>query len=88
MTILAYTLPNCDTCEEIKEYLSCNDIEYEEQDTSSQEGLYHFRNIYKTYRDKIRKDEDGIVLPCVIFTDIGKVGHTLEEVKNITMEEI
>jgi glutaredoxin len=48
-----YTLPNCEHCEEIKNFLEERGIEYEPK------GANDFRKVYREIRERVVRDEEG-----------------------------
>ena len=77
MNIKIYTMPHCDKCKEIKEYLSGMGIE--EVDLGEAEGVAEIRKIYPKIKDKITRKDGQLPIPLVIIGE--KVAHTLIEVK-------
>jgi glutaredoxin len=87
MTYKIYTMPNCEKCENIKEYLGSVQESYQEVDLGDDEGVAELRKIYVQLKDKIERTEDG-QMPIPLFVssegdEVKQVGHTLDEVKAI-----
>lgn len=74
MNYQLYTLPNCEKCAEIKEFLKRKEIEYEEINIASGNGRTKFNEVYKKIRERIKRDKDGMVeLPIIIGSNDSKV---------------
>lgn len=80
-----YTMPHCEKCEAITEYMKSVDSSYQEIDLGDDEGVAELRKIYPKLKDKVQRTEDG-QLPIPLFLgiegeEIKGVAHTLDEVK-------
>jgi glutaredoxin len=80
-----YTMPMCEKCGAIKEFLSGGGISFSEVDVGDDDGVAELRKIYPKLRDKIERTSDG-QMPIPLFIgvegeEINAVAHTLDEVK-------
>lgn len=82
-----YTLPHCDKCEAIKDFLKQVNMQVEVVDLGEDDGVAALRKIYIKLKDKVTRTEDGqLPIPLFVAFDAGnviEVGHTLDEVKRI-----
>jgi ribonucleoside-triphosphate reductase len=65
-----FTLPNCDKCRQIKETLLAKQIDGEEFNLKEKDGLARVRKIYREYKDRIKRNDDGSMsVPLVLLYD-------------------
>ena len=79
-----YTLPNCEKCEEIKNFMKEKKIAYEEINVGSMEGMKKLVGLYINNKDKIVLDEKGaIVLPILVksYSGYTKIIQDVKEMK-------
>ncbi len=83
-----YTMPHCDKCEKIKEYLKEHKISFEVVDLGEDDGIAELRKSYVKLKDKVTRTSDG-QMPVPLFVsfdaegNVQAVAHKLEEVKAI-----
>ncbi len=82
-----FSLPNCDKCAAVKEYLN-GKINGETIDLGSDEGLKEFRTVYRRLKDKIERNDDGsLPIPTILLYDeddnLVTVAHHVDQVKQI-----
>ena len=83
MSYKLFTMPHCDQCATIKEFLKENSIEFTEVDLGDDDGVSELRQIYPKLKDKITRTEDGQMPVPLFVSDDFKVANSLEEVKAI-----
>jgi glutaredoxin len=87
MIYKVYTLPHCEKCENIKEYLATRNIAFEVIDLGDDDGVAALRKIYVKIKDKVQRTEDGqLPIPLLIAfdnNDVKGVAHTVDEVKTL-----
>jgi anaerobic ribonucleoside-triphosphate reductase len=82
-----FSLPNCDKCAAAKAYL-IGKVKGETVNLGSDDGLKEFREVYKTLKDRIHRNEDGsLPIPTVLLYDkhdkLITVAHQVDEIKQI-----
>jgi len=68
-----YTLPNCQECTEIKNFLDDKKINYEEVNAGTGEGRKRFKELFRNHREQIKRENQGIVLPVLIRRSDSKI---------------
>jgi len=79
-----YTLPNCNACKTIKDYLNKSNIEFTEVNLGDDEGVLELRKIYTDIKDKIKRVDNEMVIPLITISEnnkIIKVANTIKEIK-------
>lgn len=61
MEYTLFTYPNCEKCNEVKNYLKEKQIKYEEVNAGLGEGKTKFRDFYSQNKDKIYRENDGSI---------------------------
>ncbi|MBN2422566.1 ribonucleoside triphosphate reductase [Candidatus Woesearchaeota archaeon] len=83
-----FSLPNCDKCKSIKEYLAKATIEGTDTSLKDKLGVKEFRKYYRLIKDKIQRTEDGsLPIPTVLFFDknenIVATAHNVDQAKAV-----
>jgi glutaredoxin len=82
-----YTMPHCEKCQQIKEFLKSKNISANEIDLGDDDGVADLRKIYIKIKDKVKRTEDGqLPIPLFIALDNGEIrgiAHTFDEVKQV-----
>ena len=79
-----YTMPMCDKCKEIKEFLSISSVLFSEVDLGDDDGVAELRKIYPKLKDKIQRVDGQMPIPLFLGVEEGEissVAHTIDEVK-------
>ena len=87
-TYKLFTMPACDKCMAVKEYLKEKGMSFEDYNIAG-EGMEEFRRHYPKVKEKITRNEDGsLVIPILLVIDetgsIINFANKLEEIKRIT----
>ncbi|MBD3164164.1 hypothetical protein GF323_03125 [Candidatus Woesearchaeota archaeon] len=87
MGLKIFTMPTCDKCNDMKEYLMDNNVDFEDINIGDDEGVKELRKIYPKFKDRIERSEDGqLPIPLLVMTEqeeIRDTAHTLEQAKAI-----
>mgnify|MGYP001309012191 CR=1 FL=1 len=85
MSYELYTLPNCEHCQEAKRFLNESGITYEEINLGNSQGQKRFQPLYKDNRDKIGRDNHGVVLPVLVESGDSEITRIVqgEEIKQL-----
>ena len=76
-----YTFPNCSKCSEVKKLLEEKGIKYNEVNTGIGSGRNEFNEFYKKNKDRIERDNGGIILP--IFVSDSEILQGLEKIAEV-----
>ena len=79
-SIIIYTTPGCEACEEVKKHLKEKNLTWEEINVKSDEGRRYFTDFYKKNRNKIQREGNTIGFPIV--THESEVLQGLEKIVN------
>ena len=85
---LLFTFPNCEKCEDVKDYLEKISISSDIINLKDPKGYKRFQNYYKELREKLKRNEDNsVVLPVMLEVDdnnhIKQVAQSLDDVKSL-----
>lgn len=82
-----FTFPNCDKCEQVKDYLKDKPFAGSIIDLKTPDGNKEFRKYYASLKNSIKREDDGTLkLPVVLFLNKDNVVSTaqgIEETKTI-----
>jgi len=86
-TYKLFTMPACDKCTAIKQYLQEKNMPFEEYSLAG-EGMEEFRGHYSKVKEKVTRSEDGtLVIPIMlVFDDAGNItnfANKIEEIKRL-----
>ncbi|MCX6747317.1 MAG: hypothetical protein NTU63_04265 [Candidatus Pacearchaeota archaeon] len=69
-----YSLQTCPHCHEAVELMRKNNIQFEQINAGSSDGIDKFRKVYTEHRNEIKRDNSGtIVLPIILSQDNGNL---------------
>lgn len=64
-----YTLPTCEHCQEALKLMKEKEIQFEQINAGSPEGMKKFRDFYAKHRDEIKRDISGCAILPVVFSE-------------------
>jgi len=69
-----YTLPTCEHCHEALKFMKEKEIQFEQINAGSSEGMKKFRDFYATHREQVKRDSFGCaILPIVLYQEDGNL---------------
>ncbi len=69
MEYTLFTLPNCEKCIQVKDYLKDKNLVYREINAGIGEGRTYFKDFYLKHRESIEREGEGVVFPILLYKD-------------------